>query len=195
MEGFKFDPAKLEHLNDPQRLNDIPPEVIWEQLGLKYAETLIDLGAGTGFFSRRFADMPGIKRVYALDISDAMIEYMYTKVVPESPRILPLQMEEAVIPLPDRIADVLVMINLHHEFHDPHALLRECARVIKPRGQMAIVDWKKQDTNHGPPVDKRYTVNQVKAQLKTIPFRSIRSYLKLASHFLVVAENADNPGG
>lgn len=194
MEGFKFDPAKLEHLNDPQRLKDIPPDLIWDQLGLKFAETLIDLGAGTGFFSRRFAAMPGIKRIYALDISDAMIEYMHQKVVPESPLIVPVQMEESAIPLPDSIADVLVMINLHHEFHDPHALLRECARVMKPKGKMAIVDWKKEDTNHGPPLDKRYEVEEVIAQLESVSFRSTRSYLKLPDHFLVLAENAENFG-
>ena len=189
MEGFKFDPAKLEHLNDPQRLKDIPPEVIWEHLAVDRPETVIDLGAGTGFFSVRFAEMKGVKKVYALDISEAMIEYIHREVRPLHPRIEPVQMEESVIPLSDDIADVLVMINLHHEFHDPHALLKECARVLKPEGRLAIVDWKKEDTAHGPPVSKRYREDEVMKQLETVPFSSIRTHQELPNHFLIVAEN------
>ncbi|MBS3806737.1 MAG: class I SAM-dependent methyltransferase [Bacteroidales bacterium] len=189
MEGFKFDPAKLEHLNDPQRLKDIPPGVIWKPLAVDRPETVIDLGAGTGFFSVRFAEMKGVKKVYALDISEAMIEYIHREVSPLHPRIEPVQMEESVIPLPDDIADVLVMINLHHEFHDPHALLKECARVLKPEGRLAVVDWKKKDTAHGPPVSKRYREDEVIKQLETVPFSSIRTHQELPNHFLIVAEN------
>lgn len=189
MEGFKFDPAKLEHLNDPERLKDIPPGVIWEQLGVDRPETVIDVGAGTGFYSVRFAGMEGVKKVYALDISETMIEYIQTEVSPKHPRVEPIKMEESVIPLSEDIADVLVMINLHHEFHDPHALLKECARVLKPAGRLAIVDWKKEDTAHGPPVNKRYREDDVIRQLENVPFTSIRSYGALSSHFLIVASN------
>ena len=189
MEGFKFDPAKLEHLNDPERLKDIPPRVIWDKLEVDHPETVIDLGAGTGFFSVRFADMDGVNQVYALDISEAMIEYIKTEVSPFHPRIEPVQMGESVIPLSDDIADVLVMINLHHEFHHPEALLKECARVLKPEGRLAIVDWKREDTAHGPPVSKRYREEEVIRQLESVPFTSIQSHPALSSHFLIVAGN------
>ena len=55
MAGFKFDPEKMEKLNDPERLNDIPPDFIWEKLDVRTPGTLVDLGAGTGFFSLRLS--------------------------------------------------------------------------------------------------------------------------------------------
>lgn len=194
MEGFKFDPDKLEHLNDPERLKDIPPAWIWEKLNLEHTPgTVVDLGAGTGLFSRQFARMEGVEKVYALDISGIMVEYMNNEVASLDERIVPLQMEEAVVPLSDDTADVLVMINLHHEFHHPDALLKECARVLKPEGRLVIVDWKKEDTGHGPPVEKRYQVDEVENQLKSVPFQSIRSYTNLPAHFLVVAASHKTP--
>jgi len=189
MEGFKFDPSMLEHLNDPERFRDIPPRLIWEKLGVDDPQTVIDLGAGTGLFSAQFAQMEGVRKVYALDISDAMIEYIRRHVRTQHPTIEPLEMEESVIPLSKDIADVLVMINLHHEFHEPLALLEECSRVLKPGGKLAVVDWKKKDTAHGPPVDKRYLAEEVIRQLEETAFRSIQSYLELPDHFLIWAEN------
>ena len=118
MEGFKFDPRKLEKLNDPDRLKDIPPGYIWEKLKVDEPQTVVDLGAGTGFYSIRFAEFPGVKEVYALDISEEMIGYVKNRVVPDHPKIFPVLMEESSIPLADDSADVLVMINLHHEFHE-----------------------------------------------------------------------------
>jgi len=190
MEGFKFDPEMLERLNDPERLKDIPPQWIWDKLNVKKASTVVDLGAGTGFFSRQFAGMPGVNKIYALDISEKMIEYMRIRVNPQYPQIIPMIMDEASIPLPADMADVLIMINLHHEFHDPHAILAECRRVLKPGARMAIVDWAKKETEHGPPLEKRYTVETVVEQIKATPFEDVRSYHTLPGHFLITAENS-----
>jgi ubiquinone/menaquinone biosynthesis C-methylase UbiE len=189
MEGFKFDPEMLEHLNDPERLKDIPPQWIWDKLNVKKATTVVDLGAGTGFFSKQFTAMPGVEKVYALDISEKMIEYMRRAVNPKYPQVIPMIMDESSIPLPTDMADVLIMINLHHEFHDPHAILAECRRVTKPGGKVAIVDWAKRETEHGPPVDKRYTAEAIVEQLEKTSFQQIRAYHTLPSHFLITAEN------
>ena len=192
MEGFKFDPEKMEKLNDPERLNDIPPDFIWEKLDVQNPGTVVDLGAGTGFFSLRFARMPNVDKVYALDIAGVMVDYMKENIVPLHDKIEPLKMDESSIPLPDDAAGVLVMINLHHELHEPDKILKECSRVLKPGGKLAIVDWKKKETEHGPPVEKRYDTESIRRQLKGAPFRSVKVYDEMPDHFLVVAENAND---
>ena len=189
MEGFKFDPQMLERLNDPERLKDIPPQWIWDKLDVREASTVVDLGAGTGFFSKQFTAMPGVEKVYALDISEKMIEYMRTGVNPQYPQVIPMIMDESSIPLPAGMADVVIMINLHHEFHEPHTILAECSRILKPEGRMAIVDWAKKETEHGPPLEKRYTAEAVLEQLETKSFQNIRTYHTLPNHFLITAEN------
>ncbi|MFP4042832.1 MAG: class I SAM-dependent methyltransferase [Bacteroidales bacterium] len=189
MKGFKFDPAKLHKLNDKERLKDIPPAFIKKKMNLSEGAILIDLGAGTGFFSKQFAEIPEIKKVYALDIADEMIDYMTEYVMPEYNSISPLKMKESEIPLADNTSDGLIMINLYHELDDPGKILTECSRVLSSGAKIAIIDWKKKETEHGPPTAKRYSTNTVEVHLKKAYFRSVDICNELPNHFLITAEN------
>ena len=189
MTGFKFDIQKLNKLNDPERLNDIPPDYIIKKLDLKNPGILLDIGAGTGFFSNEFSKFPGVKKVYALDIADEMIEWMKENRTPENNKIVPKKMQEEQIDLEDHLADAIIMINVHHELHEPLHILNECKRLLKPGGKVVIVDWAKKETEHGPPVEKRYTPEIIGYQLDQASFIDINIFEELPNHYLIVAEN------
>jgi ubiquinone/menaquinone biosynthesis C-methylase UbiE len=76
MDEKRFNPQKLHKLNNPDRLSDQPPEYIWNKLNLKNPNVLVDIGAGTGFFSIPFVGYTKRGKVFACDISDIMIEWM-----------------------------------------------------------------------------------------------------------------------
>ncbi|MFP4621786.1 MAG: class I SAM-dependent methyltransferase [Bacteroidales bacterium] len=120
------------------------------------------------------------------------IKPMRENVVPLHEKIEPIKMEESSIPLSDNLADVLIMINLHHELHDPGQILKECTRVLKPGGKQAIVDWKKKKTEHGPPGEKRYDAEAIHSQLASAHFHSVEVYNQMPDHFLMVAENLND---
>ena len=189
MAGFKFDTQKLNHLNNPERLKDIPPEYIIEKLNLINPEIVVDIGAGTGFFSNEFSKLQSVKKVYALDIADEMINWMKEHRAPENNKIIPKKMQEEKIDLDDNLADVIIMINVHHEFHEPFRILNECRRLLKPGGKVAIVDWAKKETGHGPPVEKRYNPAKIQEQLEQVSFKQVKYFEELPTHYLVVAEN------
>ena len=46
MNKKKFDPKKLQKLNHPGRLLDIPPDKVWDKLNLKHPGVFVDIGAG-----------------------------------------------------------------------------------------------------------------------------------------------------
>ncbi|MEZ5069572.1 MAG: methyltransferase domain-containing protein [Bacteroidales bacterium] len=188
METKRFDPSKLERLNNPERLKAIPPDRIREMAGLTDPKTLIDLGAGTGFFSIPFAEAYPECTIHACDISDVMVGWMEEHLVPRYPTIRPLKMEDSRIPLPDVCADFLFMINLHHELDRPDQTLAECRRLLKPGGKIAISDWKKVSTNQGPSLEIRVDVEDVEQQLLDAGFSGIRSHNDLPTNFIVVAE-------
>jgi len=143
MDEKKFDPKKLQKLNDPDRLLDIPPEYIWNKLNLKNPDILVDIGAGTGFFSISFVGYTMNGKVFACDLSYIMIEWMKDNVCPKYPNIIPLKMEERAVPLEDGLADLVYMINLHHELEAPDKILKESYRLLKKNGKIFVVDWKK----------------------------------------------------
>ena len=188
MDEKKFDSQKIIKLNDPNRLLDIPPEYIWNKLNLIKSDILVDIGAGTGFFSIPFVSFTKNGKVFACDISDIMIEWMENNICPKYPNIVPLKMEEHAIPLEDDLADLVYMINVHHELDAPEEILKESFRLLRNNGKIFIVDWKKEDTPQEPPKHLRYLPEQVQSQLIRVGFENLTIDNEMSKHFLVIAE-------
>lgn len=188
MKSKKFDISKLEKLNHPGRLIDIDPQHIWEFIGAENALMIVDIGAGTGLFSREFARLAPQSQIIALDISPIMIDWMNQHVCPELPNIKTMLMEESKTSLADKSIDIAIMINLHHELLDEMELLRECYRILKPGGKIAVSDWKKEETPKGPPMEIRYHPEEVVKQLIQSGFEKTKISNSLINNWLVVAE-------
>jgi len=190
----KFDPKRLDKLNDPRRLSDLPPSLIWSRLNLAPPETIVDIGAGTGFFAKAF--VPFLKkesdagRVFACDISDTMLSWINEHICPEFPAIHPVKMTETAVPLADGTADLVYMINLHHELESPEAILGESHRLLTERGVLFLADWKKEDMSQGPPRHRRCRTADVADQVKQARFAGVRVFEDLPRHFLIVAQAA-----
>lgn len=187
MNEKKFDPKKLQKLNNPDRLQDIPPEFIQEQLAGISPEVMIEIGAGTAFFSIALRGLFHPVKLYACDISQTMVDWMTENVAPGYPDIIPVKSEETGIPLPDGIAQLLFMINLHHELNEPVKSIAESYRLLQDGGELFIIDWKKQDMNDGPPQHIRYEPETVADQLQAGGFNKIRIMTDLPKHYMVVA--------
>ncbi len=188
MDKKKFDSKRLQILNDPQRLKDIPVDYVWDRLDIAKADILVEIGAGTAFFSIAFFQYARPSKVYACDVSEVMINWIEENVVPRYPNIVPVKTEGDSIPLDDEIADLVFMIDLHHELDNPGLILEESYRILRPNGGIFIVDWKKEDMAEGPPKEIRYLPEQVKRQMMDSGFRHIDIFDELPRHFLVVGE-------
>jgi ubiquinone/menaquinone biosynthesis C-methylase UbiE len=185
MHDKKFDPRKLAKLNNPERLKDIPPDFIGTKLADSTRTTLVEIGAGTAFFSIAMRNYFKPEMVYACDMSPVMIDWMTENILPSYPDILPVKTEESFVPLDDEIADLLFMINLHHELAEPAAIIKESYRLLKPGGEIFIVDWKKEEMAEGPPQTIRCVLEDVLDQLKLGGFNLVSSFTELPKHFLV----------
>ena len=187
MVDIKFNPKKLQKLNNPERYKDQPPERIWKELDLKDPKVLVDIGAGTGFFSVPFANMMEQGKVFACDISDVMLEWMKENICQKHQNIVPVKMEEAKVGLPDGRADLVFMFNLHHELKEPKSLLLECERLLKPKGKIAVIDWVKKEMDQGPPESIRCVPEEIEQQLKDTGFNEIKILKFMPKHFMVIA--------
>jgi len=184
------DPSKIEKLHNPQRLLSLPPKLIWELLSPDNPDVVVDIGAGTGLFSTEFFKLMVKGTLYACDISDAMFNWLNSKVHTEYPGILPVKMSKTAVPLDDDIADLVFMMNLHHELKNPLTLLGEAKRLLKPDGKICIVDWKRGAAENGPGPDAsvRCETEIVAGQLREAGFNHPKIYEGLTFHFLIYAE-------
>jgi SAM-dependent methyltransferase len=186
MSDKKFDPKKLQKLNNPKRLEDIPPGCIQAALTHPNPSTLVDIGAGTAFFSIALLRQFKASRVYACDVSGVMLDWIRDNVTPDYPAVVPVQTTEHTVPLGDGIADLVFMINLHHELESPSRVVDEAARLLKPGGQVVVVDWKKEEMPEGPPREIRCEPGQVREQLLNAGFTRVTAHGDLKKHFMVV---------
>ncbi|RJP80859.1 MAG: class I SAM-dependent methyltransferase [Desulfobacteraceae bacterium] len=186
MSEKKFDPQKLEKLNNPQRLVDIPPAYIRDKLNMAGPGILVEIGAGTAFFCTAFYQMFKPSTIYACDISDVMIQWVAENISSRYPAIVPVKTDEVAVPLEDGIADLVFMINLHHELHNPLQTLEESFRLVKPGGGIFVVDWKKKDMPEGPPAEIRCLPEEVEEQMARAGFEKMMIDNELQKHFLVV---------
>ncbi len=182
----KFDPKKLQKLNDPQRLIDIPPDYVLEKLHIKKPGVFVEIGAGTAFFSVAFLQKFENSTLYACDLSEVMITWIKDNVSTKYPNIIPVKTGEHTVPLDDEIADLVFMINLHHELENQYLSVKEAYRILKPDGEIFVVDWKKKDMTEGPPKEIRCLPEHVKEQMVKAGFNDVIIYNDLQKHFLVV---------
>jgi len=158
--AHKFDSKKAGILDSADRVQFLDPDSILEKLGLDRGQVLVDLGCGTGFFS--IPASRRVKKVFALDIQQEMLEILNEKIQKAKiTNIEAILSEESFIPLPDNSADVLLMANVFHELEDRPSLLKQVKRVLRKNGRMVIIDWKKIEMDIGPPFGERLNEKDV----------------------------------
>jgi ubiquinone/menaquinone biosynthesis C-methylase UbiE len=184
----KFDISKLERLNDTGRFESLPPEVMWRALGNPSPKMIVDVGAGTGLFACRFADLAPDAEVYAVDTEPTMVRWMLEhRPLHLCDRLHPLLGRETAIPVGSGEADVAVMINLHHELVDPQSTYREVLRVLRIGGQLLVADWAPGDEQGGPPQSVRASAESIAGMLSSVGFEPVTSHSDLPRHSLLTA--------
>ena len=174
---FGMDPARIERLRNPARLEHFEPSLIWSELGFAGERVAIDVGSGVGFITLPLARAFPDAEIYGCDILEGMVELLRDAAAAEGlDNLTSLRMMPDQIPLSDDSADLLVMAQVHHELDAPAPLLLECRRVLRPQGQIAIVDWKDEDNGASPPAGRRVPPDVIRAQLETAGFSQLESH-------------------
>jgi len=130
----------LEH---PVRLEYLDPPRILDTAGVGAAMTVLDLGCGTGLFTRAAAHMVGAGgRVHAVDLQAAMVAQTAAQVEYEAvqDRVTLHHAGAYELPLPDDTVDVALVIATLGEIPDKPAALNELRRVLKPGARMLVAD-------------------------------------------------------
>lgn len=192
MAGFKFDPAKIARLDDPARLDQLRPDLMWQALGSPQPAVVVEIGAGTGLMAEAFSRLAPDAVVYAADTEPAMLEWIgrvRAGLVAQG-RIVPVLASETRVPLPDGLADIVAMVNLQHELDDPEATYRDAVRLLAPGGRLLVADWAKRETPNGPPVAIRVAAAEIESLMAAVGLSDITDHEGLEQHTLITARTS-----
>lgn len=116
---------------------------IVRKVGLKPGMTVADIGAGTGLFTRLFAQEVGPKgKVYAVDIAPKFLEHI-RKTAKESgiSNITTVQCSIDSTDLPPQSVDRVFICDTYHHFEYPHKTMASVHRALRPGGQVILIDF------------------------------------------------------
>jgi len=183
----KFNPEHLERLLSDERTNDISPERVLKEAGLKAGQIFADIGAGPGFFSVPAAKIIGPAGIaFAIDTQAEMLIYLRDRRNPPDNVIL-IKSEEYEIPLADFEADFALLAYVLHETGDKVRLLQEIKRVLKPGGTLLVIDWEKKAEEKGPPVEERITSKEARGFVEAAGFDVVQTSPLNPSHYRVLS--------
>lgn len=172
-----LDPARIARLRSSERLEYFDPDRIWEVLDPAPDCTLIDIGTGVGFLALPFARRYPGSSVYGCDILAGMIDLLREDAGAQGlSNVAGILMEPNSVDLPEGVADIIVMAQLHHELDEPASLLVECRRLLAPKGIVAIIDWKDEENGKSPPVGRRVPEAELHTQLEKAGFADLERH-------------------
>lgn len=137
----------------------MPWQEVLAALAPQRSDVWVDIGCGPGYFTIPLASL--VQKVYALDISERMIERVKDKAGNLGiTNIEPKLSQENVLPLDDESVDGAFLVFVVHELDDPDRFFPETARILRKGGRAFVVEFPKENVSFGPPLRARVSKDQ-----------------------------------
>lgn len=138
---MSYSSSSEEWLEREGREEEARPELVLQAMALKPGQTVADIGAGTGYFSRRIARVVGPSgKVYANDIQPGMLEAVKERSAKEGlANVVPVLGTETDPKLPGKV-DRILLVDVYHEFQKPEEMLARIRESLAPGGLVIVVE-------------------------------------------------------
>lgn len=190
----KFDKNNRHKLDNETRRQIMPPRETLERLGFTTGVDMADIGCGIGYFSIPAAEIvgPSTKIIYALDISEEMLEEVEKRANEAGvSNIRRIKSEEYDLKLGDQSVGFALMSNVLHEIDDKQRYINEIHRIISDGGKLAIIEWEKVEGISGPPFDHRISYEETEKILSENGFKDCKRISIEQDHYGITAVKAD----
>ena len=164
------------------------PDRVIEAMGLEPGASVADIGSGTGYFARRFAEAVGpAGTVYAADVEPEMAEYVRRRADEDGQRnLVPVLASYDDPRLPDGAVDLVFICNTWHHIQDRVDYARRLAGDLATGGRVAIVDFLAGELPVGPPPDHKLSAEEVTAEFVQAGFRPVATHDFLPYQYVLV---------
>ncbi|MEZ0343660.1 MAG: class I SAM-dependent methyltransferase [Caldimicrobium sp.] len=190
--AHKFDPKKIEKLEDPKRLKIFNPDILFKELGLNNFKNILDFGVGSGFYLPYLAKILKPEgKIYAIDLQKELLEYAKNKSekfkLSEKIEFLLVKEKEA-LPFSENFFDFVYLAFTFHELDNPDFTLREIKRILIPGGKLLLIDWNKKERDMGPPPSEVFDYEEIENHLMASNLKILKTFKNHPYVFIFLAE-------
>jgi ubiquinone/menaquinone biosynthesis C-methylase UbiE len=180
----------IAFLERPDRAAWQRPDAVVATLGLKGDETLVDVGAGSGYFAFRFASALPRGSVVASDIEPEMVRHMHHKAMTDGIRNLRVVLGKTDDPEIPQEANLVFVCDVLHHVADRAGWLSKLAGEMPKGARLVVVEFKEGPLPEGPPeqakIPKAELIRLVTAtglrleseKLDLLPYQSLLTFRK-----------------
>jgi ubiquinone/menaquinone biosynthesis C-methylase UbiE len=158
-----------------------------QALAITEGEAIADIGAGSGYFTMRLAHHVGPKgRVFAVDISPDMIKHLQTRVRDAGlTNVSPIlaRPDDPLLPQP---VDRFVIVDVWHHIDNQAGYLARMKKLLKPGGQVVMIDFHKRELPVGPPMGMKIAREDLLEQMRTNGFQLAAEHTFLPHQYFLV---------
>jgi len=149
-----------------------------EELRLKPGMAVCDMGSGNGYHTIPIAEAVGkTGKVFAVEIQPEMLEMLAQRAAAEG-----LTNIESIVSaphdpkLPPNSCDLILLVDVYHEFSHPEQMLAGMRQALKPDGVVVLVEFRAEDDSVPIKPEHKMTKAQVQKELTANGFRLVREF-------------------
>ena len=175
-------------LERPEREDEERPSLALPALKLRAGDVVADIGAGSGYYTRRLAKSVGEKGVvYAVDIQQEMLDLLTNKMAEANIHNVKAVLGDIKDPkLPRDSIDLALLVDVYHEFDYPFEMIQGICAALKPGGRIAFIEFRREDPKVPIKLLHKMTVAQVRKEMSAHPLEWVETSEVLPWQHIIV---------
>jgi ubiquinone/menaquinone biosynthesis C-methylase UbiE len=175
-------------LDRPEREAEEQPEQALDAIGIHPGMIIADVGAGTGYMTLRMARRTGPSgKVYANDLQPEMLQKLRARSQREKlSNIETVLGSEADPKLPPNTMDLVLLVDVYHEFSQPQAMLDKIRESLKPDGRLVLLEYRKEDPKVPIRPEHKMSVAEVKTEVEAQGYKLEQVIEKLPRQHIII---------
>ena len=159
-------------LTRPEREWEEQPDRVVQALQIPRGSTVVDLGAGVGYFTWRLARRVGhAGKVIAVEIQQGMLDLLALNLNERGIENVEIVLGTQEDPrLPQDEVDLVLLVDVYHELAFPATTMEHVRRSLKPDGRLVVVEYRKEDPRIPIHPLHKMTVGEVRAEIEPVGF-------------------------
>jgi ubiquinone/menaquinone biosynthesis C-methylase UbiE len=155
--------------------------VMLANLGLKRGMTVCDMGCGNGFYALQIAKMVGpTGSVLCVDIQPEMLVFLKERAEEhEVTNYQPILGKLHDPRLPAGKVDLILCVDVYHEFSHPRQMLAGMRESLAPGGMIVLLEYRKEDANVPIKPLHKMSKAQIMKEMPANGFKLVKEFNKL----------------